>query len=328
MNTSTSRRRPSLFTIALPILLGLLHAGSAWAAIHSAAGGVSVLELEGKPIAVLKSFSGGGSTADVVSQTSAMDCCFPNKRLSSAHGADMVLTVGGVPGVELAKWIQDNLGGESWGRDGSIVILDANYKETRRINFTRGRLMEIGLPTLAANSTEPFAMTLRIGTETSQIGKAGGQSYPVAALGAKAAMSRNFKIDIPGVDTRRVSMVEAITLKRKVTSEGVGEARDLYGLAARFEVSDLVLSLANINTAGIEAWHQDFVVNGNNDDSREREGNLYLMSQDLKTALLTISLRHLGIRGLSYEYNGGMDTATPLRARMYLEGVSIKSGGN
>lgn len=324
MNTSPCRRRFSCL-IFLSLLFGLWHGTVANAAVQAYSGNRYVLELEGKPVALLRSFSGGAMIGEVAVNPLQLGCCFQAKHLQGVRAEDFVVEIAGDLSSTLVNWIQGNLNGEPGGRDGSIVVLDANARETRRINFFHGVITEINLPALNATSQSPFAVTLRIRPELSQLAKSSGQTYPPMVSKQKIWLANNFRLDIPGIDTSRVAAIDAITLKRKIVEPGVGQYRELYQTTGVFEISSLALTLSEVAARGFEAWHRDFVVNGNNGDSQEREGTLTLLGPDLKTPLLTLSLHHLGIYRLAYGY-GASNAGAAIRAEAYIESLSIAGG--
>jgi hypothetical protein len=320
---NASIRRPFFSLIVLWLLFGLIHGSAASAAIPIS-GAISVLELEGRPVATLRSFTGGTMTGDVVVSQIPSGCCFSNKHLASVRAEDIVVEVAGELRSDLVGWIQDNLNGDPVGRDGSIVMLDYNGREVRRINFVRGLIAEIGLPAFNATSATAFSLTLRITPEQARLMKGSGRAYNLPYSKQKSWLTNNFRLDIPGVDTSRVSAIDAITLKRKIGGS-VGEFRDYSKPIGPFEISPLAMTLSETGAAGFDAWYQDFVVKGNADDSRELEGTITLLTPDLRTSLLTLSLHHLGIYRFAYDY-GSSTSGAAVRAQAYIESVSMTGG--
>jgi hypothetical protein len=73
--------------------------------------------------------------------------------------------------------------------------------------------------------------------------------------------------------------------------------------------------------APLYAWHDDFVVRGNNSQDRERIGLLEYLAPDLQSVLLTVNLFNLGIFRISPE--SVAEAAARSRAEMYCEGMSV-----
>lgn len=320
---TTLLHRPFLFPILLSLLFSPLPGVSA-SAPGPAYGNAYVLELEGRPVATLRSFSGGAMTADVA-VTETPFCCFQEKHLRFVRPEDLVLEVAGELGSGLVGWIQDNLSGDRAGRDGSIVILDRDYREVRRLNFALALIAEINLPPFGAASSSAFSLTLRITPEQSQFAKGSNRPYVVPVSKQKSWLARNFRLDIPGINTARVAAVDAITIKRKIVSPDPKEFRGYGSSVGSFEISPLAVTVAESGAGGFEAWYQDFVLKGNADDTRELEGTLTVLSSDLRSSLLTVSLHHLGIYRFTYEYGSSTAGATA-RAVAYIEGVSMAGG--
>jgi hypothetical protein len=325
---NTSRHRPCFSLVVLSFLFGLFHGAAASAAslANAFSGNTYVLELEGKPVATLRSFTGGAMTGDVAVHNLGPACCISKKYLASVHAEDLVMEIAGDLGGSLVSWIQQSLDKGDIRRDGSVVILDQNFRAVRRIAFFGALVTEINLPAFDAASTSPFSLALKITPERSQLMKGGGQSYS-RLLGSKqkAWLTRNFRLDIAGIDTARVSAIDAITIKRKIEKSEVGAFREPGVEAGSFEISPLNLTVSERGAEGFEAWYQDFVMNGNNGDDQEREGTLTLLTPDLQTSLLTLSLRHLGIYRFAYD-SGASTSGASVRAGIYMEGVSMAGG--
>jgi hypothetical protein len=67
-------------------------------------------------------------------------------------------------------------------------------------------------------------------------------------------------------------------------------------------------------------WHEDFVVKGNNDDTKEKGGELTFLSANRKDELLTIKFHNLGIfKIVSEKTDANADAIKRVKADLYCE---------
>jgi len=282
------------------------------------------LELDGKPVAILSSFSGGPMIGEVNSLDSGFSCCFPPKFLIAIHPDELVMEVPGLHGSDLVEWIQKNLQGDLTEHNGSIVLVDQNFRVIQRINFLHGLISEISFPALRATARIQPPLKLKIMPEQAQVVTGNDEIYRTIL---KNYQSSSFRLDIAGIDTSRVSAIDAITIKRTFMAGDTGEQRPSTGMipTGNFEISPLSFTIAGANARDLEKWHEDFVVNGNNSDDRELEGTITLLANNVKVPPITLSLHHLGIYRLLYSSSTTSTGADEIsvRAMTYIEGVSL-----
>ena len=96
----------------------------------------------------------------------------------------------------------------------------------------------------------------------------------------------NFRLKLDGLDTAcaRVNKIEALTIKQKVVEDPVGEHRDYQKVPASIEYPNLVVTFSEAFADDVYKWHEDFVINGNNAQDKEKGGSLEFLSPDLKTS--------------------------------------------
>ncbi|HWF86401.1 MAG TPA: hypothetical protein VG222_16185, partial [Vicinamibacterales bacterium] len=75
------------------------------------------------------------------------------------------------------------------------------------------------------------------------------------------------------------------------------------------------------------AWHEDFVINGNNGQDKEKGGTLEYMSANMKDVLFTLTFSGLGIFKLTPEkVEAGSENVRRVKAEMYCEQITFKEG--
>ena len=86
------------------------------------------------------------------------------------------------------------------------------------------------------------------------------------------------------------------------------------------------MTVAESHASDFVAWHQDFVIKGNNGEAQEKNGSLDFLAANLKDVLFTIGFSHLGIFKLAAEPSeAGSESIRRLTASMYCEQMSFKA---
>ena len=152
----------------------------------------------------------------------------------------------------------------------------------------------------------------------------------LAQTGAKekAMLASNFKLTLPGLETvtSKVSKIEALAIKQKLTVSAIGEKRDVTKEAGTLEVPNLIFSVAESFAAPLYDWHEDFVIKGNNGDDKEKSGKLEFLSPTKET-LFTLSFSGLGIYKLAPSaQTAGVEAVRRLTASMYCEEMAFAPG--
>ncbi len=286
------------------------------------------LELSGVAVGMLRSASGGNVVADVVAERAGA-----GKRLGRVRYEPFVLETGPAMTPEFWKVLQNGPG--SAPLDGAVVLVDFNQKVLKRLEFVNARVTEIALPALdAAASKETASLLVTLVPDMVRVVPGSGTAPSFIANKARPMLASNFRLSIDGLDTTRVNKIDALVLKQVAASLGNADRRDLEqqlkkkaesGERREFapetmapDVSDLVFFASMVGVGSLEKWFESFVVRGNNAASEEKTGKLELLSPDLQTVLLTITLRGLGIYRLA-------PAGDFTEARLYVESITIES---
>jgi hypothetical protein len=144
---------------------------------------------------------------------------------------------------------------------------------------------------------------------------------------ARKWLLSNFRLQIDGLDCSKVNAIDALTVTVS-RADALGPTRDYPVDRAQGtqDVSNLVFTIDESNADPIRAWHQSFVIDGNNAADAEKSGTLQFLAPNLKDVLMTLTLHNLGIFKLAYVNKGG--TAVPqLRAEMYCDRMDFQNFG-
>jgi phage tail-like protein len=288
------------------------------------AAGRFALELDGTMCGFLKSVEGGGITADVIVERPGT-ATFPKKHIGAPKYEELVL------GVDLSldklfyEWLADTLAGKSVRRDGSITATDSRQKAVSERQFFDALVTEVTVPKADAGSKEPGVLTVKLAPELLRARAGSGVAAKVSAARAKSWLPANFKLEIDGLDCKKVSKIEALSFKVNVAEDQVGEERIATKEPTSIEVPNLQVTLAESGSQTWTAWFDDFVVKGLNGDENEKSGKLSFLTRDLKSTLAEVRFFNLGIFRLEPEPRAaGQETIARIRAELYCERMELQ----
>lgn len=290
------------------------------------AAGRVALELGGAPAGLPLFAAGGDATADVVAEKLGTST-FRRKHIAGVRYTDILVTCGLEMGVAFWTWIADTLAAQHTPRDGALVVLDYDFNELQRLTFQHALVTQIGFPALDAGSKDSGRLAVRLSPELTRVEKPSGKSSYGKSLAygkQKKWLPSNFRVTIPGLDLTRVNRVEALTVDVVAQEHAIGEARIYEQTAAELTVPDVELTVAESHAADLRAWHEDFVIKGNNDSSHEKTGSIEMLSSDLKDVLLRLDLAGLGIYSLAdAPVEAGSEAIRRVKAKLYCEEMRL-----
>jgi phage tail-like protein len=284
------------------------------------------IELGGILAGWVQSVEGGHATSDVVNEKVGPDHII-HKHIAGVKYEDITVTCGTGMTKDFYNWIKASFDHNYLRKDGAIITANYNYKEYSRMTFYHALITEIGFPALDAASKDAAKMTIKIAPEYTRITQPGGGKTlgAVKAQVQKKWLPANFRLKVTGLDCTRVNKIDAIVVKQKIIDNAVGELRDYEREPAHLEIPNLVVTLAESHADDWYKWHEDFVIKGNNGDDMEKGGTLEFLTPDLKEALFTITLKHMGIFKLAPEkVEAGTEAIRRVKAELYVEDMAFE----
>jgi hypothetical protein len=242
-------------------------------------------------VGLLKSAEGGFPSAEVVREKPVG--ALVKKHLGFVRYEDFTVQFGLGMDKALQAWIDETLEGKGSRRSGTVEAADATMKVRSVQEFEHALITEIGIPACDGASKEAAFLTLSFAPEFARTVPGGGTLSKSAAAKQKKWVASNFRFELGGLPTKRVSKVSAFTV-RQTLPEGVGEIRD-YERQPVLEIPNLKVTFADADREPWDEWLQDFVVQGNAGDDQELTGKIAFLDPTLKTELVTIELDQVGI---------------------------------
>ena len=253
-------------------------------------------------------FSEGGEISAPVIREPAGG--FFRKRLGQPAPEPIVLSLDLSLNRVVYDWIAEFWQGKVAPRSGSLISVDQNNQAKSELVFEHATITATAVPDMDAASKTPSRLTVRLNAEKTLRGPASGtvigQGRP-----SKPWLPANFRLDIDGLDTTRVSKIERLTA---VADEGA------------IDFGDLRVLLPADKAESWFSWHKSFVVDGIGD---EKSGTLAFLAPDLKTELGSVTLRGLGIHRLTPEPAPDQAERTArLGAELYCERMALAVHGS
>ena len=285
------------------------------------------LVLDGVKTGFLKSLDGGAAVAEVVSEPVGSSH-LSKKHLGQISYKPFVVQFGMSMTNDLYDWINASWTGKALSKDGAIILADQNLVAVGQREFSHALITETTIPALDGASKEPAYLTVTFAPEYTRNTKASGKVVGPAKAGQKLWLASNFRVTIDGLDCSKVSAVESFTVKQSVATEDVGNARDYLREPTKLEFPNLTISLLESSAQTWFDWFDDFAIKGNNDDAKEKNGSIALLSANLADELMRIDLFNLGIFQIgSDKTEANSDRVATVSAGLYCERMELYVGG-
>lgn len=281
------------------------------------------LELDGNVVGMVNAVDGGLAFSDVIKI--AGDEFFFKKHIGNPGFRDIRLEVGADMDKSFYNWIALAMQGEPARLNGAILAADFNGNVVRRLEFQRAQITEVTFPALDGASKETARMSIVLSPEETSLNrKASGKLSLTSSKTQKRWLSSSFRLSIDGVDSLKVTKIDALTITfPRITFGECFRCEDLPPGPTKLDFPHVVVTLTE-PADSVYDWFETFVIQGNAGDADEKGGTLEYLTPDLKTALFTLKLRNLGIFELMpvVEDAGGA-TLPRLLAAMYCEAMEL-----
>lgn len=308
--------------LALPMMMGP-------ASSRSYVSGNYMLELDGVQQGLIKSIQGGTVYAEVINEAAGPDY-FVHKHIGQPKYEDFAMQVGFSMSKPLYDWISASWKMNYQRKGGAVVATDYNYNAKSKRQFTNALITETTIPAMDAASKEPGYLTIKFAPETIRNMKADGKAVTGGSTpksdAQKTWLPSNFRLEIDGLDATKVNKIDAFTVKQTTVQDDVGDARDYQHEPGKLEFPNLTITIPVANADGWIAWHEDFVIKGNNDQSKEKNGTLSLLSNNRQEVLATIKFYNLGIVSIN-EMGTEADGIARYQVELYVERMEFEGPG-
>jgi len=285
--------------------------------------------LGGEKCGFVKSIEGGAITAEVINEPAGQNS-FVKKHIGQPKYEEFTLQVGFSMNKALYNWIQQAWSMNYKRMDGSIVALDYQLNPVSERQFYQALITETTIPAVDASSKEPAYIAVRFAPTHTRAVKPSGSKADYGQYGKaeqKLWLPSSFKLEIPGLDCTKVSKIDSFTVKQTAVTDDIGEARDYMKEPGKLEFPNLKITLAEASAQAWFAWHEDFVIQGNNDETREKSGTLSFLSPNRQDVLAQIKFYNMGIFRIQAEKaEANADPIKRVQAELYVERMEFLLG--
>ena len=310
-----------------PLGVGLAASGTADAAVSVNTAMAKLLVLDSGGADWLSAYEGGSAVAEVIAETPIP---LVKKHIANLRYQDMLVSVGANISPPLKEWIQLTLENGQEAIGGVITSIDYRGNAATALAFKNALISEVGFPALDARSRDAVFLKLKLAPEMTARKKPSGKPpIPPSGSARRKWLSSNFRLAFEGDSSlsnacKRVSKVDAMTVKQVFNEQYPGEFRDPSRNNQYLEISNLVITLPEIFAEPFYAWHQSFVIEGVSSDNEEKSVTLEYLAQDLKETLSTLKLFNVGIISVTpVPTTSASEQVSQVRVEMYCERVSF-----
>ncbi len=231
----------------------------AYAAAHFA------LALERSAIGLVRSIEGGGMKADVMTyQYGAGQERW--RQLGKPKFDDFKLQVGMSMSLQFYQWIEAFFSGNQVRKSGAIVAADFYYAERARREFYEAIIKDLTFPALSASDKQAAYLSVGVAAERIVFRKGDGSKLagPAQSDQQKLWSACNFNLSVDGFDDacRRVTKIEAFTIKQQIIEHHVGGQREPFKFGSRIDFPNLVFYLPEADAEPFVAHFQQNGVAG------------------------------------------------------------------
>jgi phage tail-like protein len=287
------------------------------------------LELDGLNCGFLKSIEGGDVTAEVINEAVGQDY-FVHKHIGKPKYSDITVSVGFAGTLPLFDWIKASWNANYQRKKGAIHAADHKLVIQSSREFFEALVTETTIPAMDAASKEACYMNVKIAPEYIRQIKGSGAKLPASSLGSakgeqKMWLPANFVLEIAGLDCTKVNKVDAFTVKQSAVEDPAGEIRDALKEPGKLEFPNLKVTLSERIVESWRAFHEDFVINGNNGQDKEKTGALIFKTSNRQGELGRVEFFNLGIFKLTPDKSeANADSIKRWSAELYCERMDLK----
>ena len=279
-------------------------------------------------ITFLRKASGGNVNGRVIAFASGGDP-FAEKQLDGTENDDLQVEFGMAMSSSLFDWIAGSWGPNPPSRDGALLGCDSQYTIRSERGFDAALIAETSFPLLDAASKTTGYLGIRL-TPRSVVpvmNPAGTKLNMGPGVKQKLWLTSNFRLDIDGINTSKVSRIAPFAVRRTIETVMSGGATTLQ--AGMIQFPSLRITISMVGADSWVDWYDDFVLNGNNGPATERDGSISFLAPNLSDELARVDLKGLGIYRLTMDKDedAPADQIARLTAHVYCEQMVLVPGG-
>ena len=289
--------------------------------------GYFAMDLDGVKCGLIQKFSGGAIEGEVTTLPLAHDY-YVKKHIGNVKYNDFDVQMGLSMGQPVKDWIDASLSMNYMRKSGELKAADFK-RETRHIReFKDALLTGITFPACDGAAKDAAFMTLKFSPWIVRNKKGDGSKVDNPAdMAQKLWHPTDFRFVVDGLDKAcsKVSKVDAIEVKQTVVSDSIGQERDYMKEPGQIQFPNIKCTLSEEYSHDFFAWHEDFIINGNNEEEKHKSGSIVYLNRNRTKELLTLTLSGLGIFKIdAAPRENNKDAIASVTVEMYCENITSK----
>ena len=244
-----------------------------------------MLRVGGTLAATVDKYTGREPFAEVITEPGGL-LPYAKKHIGpDVHFADLVAQVSLDAHPALFRWIRDAWFGNP---DRDKVALDTivDGAQPQTLELARATITEVVLPALESESRDRRYLGLKLVPRA--VRRTTGNFRAGMEREEREFLAHNFTVDLSGLDCSGVLAVDAITVQTQFAQVGTRKKPVLV-------FPDIHLHVEHTKVDAFREWFEDFVIGGNNDDDKERDGTITYLEPMMSEPLAILQLFHVGI---------------------------------
>jgi hypothetical protein len=229
------------------------------------------------------------------------------------------------------QWIKDMLAGQQQARNVTILIGTSTGKRATEIQVQDALLSRVRFPKFdgSVSNTVPIVTELTLVPEELERTDYGsnGPSMPNVQT-AKSTTSSGFAFDLGISDTNYTQTVGPFEVTQEVTKQAAGEDTLFPQLQlGELSLGNLEVTQPSSHWQGFNSWFEDFVLDGDNDNSQEKNGSLAIRNPQNLAVLFTLNFDGVGIFDLDDIIAAGETSILRRSYSLYIERATLTFPG-
>lgn len=289
--------------------------------------GYFAMDLDGVKCGLIQKFEGGDIEGEVTTLPLAHDY-YVKKHIGNVKYNDFTVQLGLSMAQPVKDWIDASLAMNYMRKSGELKAADFK-RDTRHIReFKDALLTGITFPAGDAAAKDAAFATLKFSPWIVRNKKGDGSKVDNPAdMSQKQWHPTDFRFVVDGLDKAcsKISKFDAVEIKQSVVTDQVGQERDNLKEPGKIDYPNLKITMSEEYSHDFFAWHEDFVINGNNEEEKHKGGSIVYLNRTRQKELLTLTLAGLGIFKISAAPRANNeDKIASVTVEMYCENITSK----
>lgn len=222
----------------------------------------------------------------------------------------------------LAGWMSALMARQSRLVSGTVRVLDVNYKEQRRIEFTQALLTSVQWPVLSATASKlPF--TVGLVWQPGQVGEkaAAGDVVRFSSTKTKALLTSNFRVVGLPFDSSFVSQVDLPTVSAQLAPLASRLPEPQY---AAVDCGEVRLVFASRGSPEVMDWVRKVLADGMLTAAEDLDFSVEMLDATLSQVLATLKFSGCGLLAVDQSpLDGSVDLAAGVSLRLVVGSLSL-----